>query len=95
MKLSVLSLLHASALLWVETLAAPQTAAVSTVPSSYPVSEISASLQIAKWQLEYNVNVLKSLAGKKTGCTIDKLSYRREWSVKPRLSRQVYLDRTI
>ena len=44
-------------------------------------SQAAASRQIDKWQHQYNKYIFKSLKHRTSGCTLDKLQYRREWYV--------------
>ena len=79
MKLLQIWLLGSLALLD-PALAAPVSA--PQLPPSYrpDVDQFSASVQVAKWQAEYNAKVLAELAGRKSGtCTLKNLQYRREW----------------
>ncbi|KAI4088879.1 MAG: hypothetical protein LQ344_005765 [Seirophora lacunosa] len=43
-------------------------------------TQVAASKQIKKWQHQYNKYIFKTLAKRSSGCTIEKLQFRREWS---------------
>ena len=42
-------------------------------------SQAVAVRQIKSWQHQYNRYILKTLKHRTSGCTLDKLQYRREW----------------
>lgn len=43
--------------------------------------QAAASKQIKDWQNQYNQYIFKTLANRTSGCTTDKLQFRREWQV--------------
>ena len=45
------------------------------------VSQAAASRQVGEWQHQYNKYISKELKHRTSGCTLDKLQYRREWYV--------------
>ena len=53
---------------------------VEAAPTA-PDPQQAASRQIEKWQRQYNEQILKTVKERKSGCTAEKLIYRKEWSV--------------
>ena len=42
-------------------------------------SQAAASKQIKEWQHQYNKYIFETLQHRTSGCTFDKLQFRREW----------------
>ncbi|KAL8809453.1 MAG: hypothetical protein Q9200_003400 [Gallowayella weberi] len=53
--------------------------AVNAHPPHHKDPQAAASKQIKVWQEEYNRYIFKALENRTTGCTKEKLQYRREW----------------
>lgn len=50
-------------------------------------SQAAASKQIKEWQHQYNRYIFETLKHRTSGCTFDKLQFRREWYVMKRPQR--------